>query len=110
MTVARGMGGEGSAVCRLCSVANGHMTVGRWGKGGRGSGRGGRGGKEGGGRREEEREGGGGVGVGVGGGTSRGEGGARWGPDRGPVEPVEHKAHGLATGLKKIEIRPDPAR
>ena len=38
MTVARGMGGEGS-------VANGHMTVGRWGKGGRGS-------------RQEERRGG----------------------------------------------------
>ena len=64
MTVARGMGGEGSAVCRLCSVANGHMTVGRWGKGGRGSGRGGRGGKEGG----EERGGkGGGRGEGGGG-------------------------------------------
>ena len=29
MTVARGMGGEGS-------VANGHMTVSRWGKGGEG--------------------------------------------------------------------------
>ena len=38
MTVARGMGGE-------WSVANGHMTVGRWGKGGKGS-------------RQEEREGG----------------------------------------------------
>ena len=30
MTVARGMGGEGSVGC----VANGHMTVGRWGGGG----------------------------------------------------------------------------
>ena len=40
MTVARGMRGEGSA-------ANGHMTVGRWGKWGRGS-------------RQEERRGGGG--------------------------------------------------
>ena len=55
MTVARGMGGEGSAGC----VANGHMTVGRWGKGV-------------GGRREEEMEGGWGVGPARGG---RGEGG-----------------------------------
>ena len=38
MTVARGMGGEGS-------VANGHMTVGRWRKGGGGGG--GEGGKGG---------------------------------------------------------------
>ena len=56
--VARGMGGEGSVGC----VANGHMTVGRWGKGGGGGGGGG-------------------------------------------VEPAQHKARGLATGLKKIEIR-----
>ena len=69
MTVARGMGGEGSAVCRLCSVANGHMTVGRWGKGGRCSGRGG-------GERRKGRGGGGGRG-----GLGRGPGG---GPTGGP--------------------------
>ena len=34
MTVARGMGGEESVGC----VANGHMTVGRWGGGGGGGG------------------------------------------------------------------------
>ena len=34
MTVARGMGGEGSVGC----VANDHMIVGRWGKGGGGGG------------------------------------------------------------------------
>ena len=72
------MGGEGSVGC----VANGHMTVGRWGKGGRGRGRGGRGGKGG-------------------GGGGRGEEGARQGPDGGPVEPAQHKTRGLATGLKK---------
>ena len=46
VTVARGMGGEGSVGC----VANGHMTVGRWGKGGGlvVEGRGGKGGREGG--------------------------------------------------------------
>ena len=91
MTVARGMGGEGSAVCRLCSVANGHMTVGRWGKGGRGGKEGGGGG--GGGRR------GGPMGGPVG--AQRGaRWGSRWGPDRGPVEPAQHKARGLATDLK----------
>ena len=54
VTVARGMGGEGS-------VANGHMTVGRWGKGGKDRGREERRGRRGGGgegeRGEEEREG-----------------------------------------------------
>ena len=46
MTVARGMGGEGSVGC----VANSHMTVGRWGKGGGGGGVGeeGRGARQGG--------------------------------------------------------------
>ena len=47
VTVARGMGGEGS-------VANGHMTVGRWGKGGRG-----RGSPAGAGERRKRRVGGG---------------------------------------------------
>ena len=71
MTVARGMGGEGSVGC----VANGHMTVGHWGKGGGGGGGGGRG---------------------------RG-GGPRGGPSS--IKPV-----GWPRALKKIEIRPGPAR
>ena len=99
VTVARGMGGEGSVGC----VANGHMTVGRWGKGrGRGEGGGGGGGEgeERWGRGEEEREGGWGGGeeereAGWGG------GGGRRGPGGGPVEPAQHKARGLVTGLKK---------
>ena len=117
MTVARGMGGEGSVGC----VANGHMTVGRWGKGGRGRGGGGTGkgrkgeggGGGGGGGGEEEREGGWGVGPARGGGgeggggaeAGGGEGGERRGPGGGPgVKPV-----GWPRALKKIEIRPGPA-
>ena len=36
--------------------------------------------------------------------------GAQWVPDRGPVEPAQHKARGLATSLKKIlnSARPGP--
>ena len=68
MTVARGMamGGEGSAG-PAGYVANGHMTVGRWGKGGGGGGGGG------GGRGGERRKGR--VGGWVGGGTGKGGGG-----------------------------------
>ena len=60
--------------------------------------------------------GGGGKGwwVGGGGGPGKGGGGERRGPGRGlgrgPVEPAQHKARGLVTGLKKIEIRPGLAR
>ena len=103
MTVARGMGGEGSVGC----VANGHMTVGRWGKGGRGRGRGG--------NWEGEERRGGWVGGGPGkGGWGRGRGregggGGGGGERRGPVEPAQHKSRGLVA-LKKIEIRPGPAR
>ena len=121
MTVARGMamGGEGSGGPAGC-VANGHMTVGRWGKGGRGSGKGGR---KGGG---EER---GGKGGWVGGGTGKGGGGRgggpagaqqgpRGGPGRGlgggptggPLSPSSIKPVGWPRALKKIEIRPGPAR
>ena len=115
MTVARGMGGEGS-------VANGHMTVGLWGKGGRGSrqeemrrrgGRGGRGGGAGAGA-GEEREGGpagpplwahraphsrpiGPFTLGQSGPSSLGP----FDQSSGPVRPIQHKARGLATGLKK---------
>ena len=81
MTVARGMGGE----CACC-VANGHMTVGRWGKGGRGSGRGG-----------EE-------------GARWGPGGGPVGPDRGPSSPPSIKPVGWPRALKKIDIRPGPNR
>ena len=64
MTVARGMGGEGS-------VANGHMTVGLWGKGGRGS------------RQEEMRRRGGKRGKG-----GRGRGRGRRGKGGGPSRPA----------------------
>ena len=80
MTIARGMGGEGSVGC----VANGHMTVGRWGKGGRG--RGGGGGWGGGGGKggwvRERRGPDGGLGRGPDGGLGRGPGGARQGACR----------------------------
>ena len=111
MTVARGMamGGEGRggpAGCRLWS----QRSYDRWalGEGGEGQWGGGKG---------EERRGGGGGG---GGGEERGEGpgrgpaggstGPSGGPGRGPVKPAQHKSPWLATGLKKIEIRPGPAR
>ena len=135
VTVARGMGGEGS-------VANGHMTVGRWGKGGRGRGslagagpQGGKGRKGGG---EEEREGGWGVGPAR---EERGGGGpdrpATLGPSGpptlglsgpslwanqarhpwarparhlGPSGPPSIKPLGWPRALKKIKIRPGPAR
>ena len=109
MTVARGMGGEGSAVCRLCTVANDHMTVGRWGKGGRGSGGGGGGGGEG-------ERGGKGGGWDRQGGRGGGEGGERaWrgpggGPTGGQSSPPSIKPVGWPRALKKIEIRPGPAR
>ena len=89
--------------CAGC-VANGHMTVGRWGKEGRGSGRG-EGEERGGGERRKGRGGGGEEREGRGGGPA----GARWGLDRGPVEPIQHKARGLATGLKKkLKLGPAP--
>ena len=78
MTVARGMGGEGSAVCKLCS----QWSYDRWalGEGGEGQWQGGRGGKEGGGGGGERRKGRGGGGWGVGpAGGERGEEGARQG-------------------------------
>ena len=92
MTVARGMamGGEGSAGPAGC-VANGHITVGRWGKGGRGSGR-----LAGGG-------GGGGKGGRGGGGGGGGGGG------RGASSPPSIKPVGWPWALKKIEIQPVPA-
>ena len=92
MTVARGMGGEGSAGC----VANGHMTVGRWGKGG------------------ALGEGGEGQGQGGGGGGGGGEGGSpAGGPAAGSMGARRahwHKARRLATGLKKNRnsVRPGP--
>ena len=76
MTVARGMGGEGSVGC----VAKGHMTVGRWGKGG-----GGREGEERGGKEGVERRGG--KGGWVGGGLGKGG----WG---GPLSPPSIKPVG----------------
>ena len=99
MIVARGMAmgveGRGGAAAAGCG-ANGHMTVGRWGKGGRGSG-GGKGRKGGG----EEKGGKGGWGVGSARGGGGGGGGLSGGLDRGSVEPVQHKARGLTTDLKK---------
>ena len=71
------------------TVARG-MTMGVEGRGGE------RGGKEGG----EERGGKGGWGWGGGGGEGA-CGGPGKGPAGGPVEPAQHKARGLATGLKK---------